>query len=56
MQVPPKMPRSFLIVDDDERIRRSLFDALDGPTVSLTTAPSAEGALQVLAEVDPDVA
>ena len=51
-----RMPRSFLIVDDDERIRRSLFDALDGPTVSVTTAPSAEGALQVLAEVDPDVA
>jgi two-component system response regulator AtoC len=50
------MPRSFLIVDDDERIRRSLFDALDGPTVSVTTAPSAEGALQVVAEVAPDVA
>ena len=50
------MPRSFLIVDDDERIRRSLFDALDGPNVSVTTAPSAEAALQVIAEVDPDVA
>ena len=50
------MPRSFLIVDDDERIRRSLFDAFDGPTVSVTTAPSAEAALQVIAEVDPDVA
>ncbi len=50
------MPRSFLIVDDDERIRRSLSDALDGPTVSVTTAPSAEEALQVLAEIDPDVA
>ncbi len=50
------MSRSLLIVDDDERIRRSLYDALDGPTVSVTTAPSAEGALQVIAEVDPDVA
>lgn len=50
------MSRSFFIVDDDERIRRSLFDALDGPTVSVTTAPSAEEALQVIAEVDPDVA
>ncbi len=50
------MPRSFLIVDDDERIRRSLFDALDGPTLSVTTTPSAEAALAVLAEVDPDIA
>jgi len=50
------MPRSLLIVDDDERIRRSLFDALDGPTVSVTTVPSAEGALHALAEVDPDIA
>jgi DNA-binding NtrC family response regulator len=50
------MARSFLIVDDDERIRRSLSDALDGPTVSVTTAPSAEEALEVLAEIDPDVA
>ena len=50
------MPRSFLIVDDDERIRRSPFDALDGPTVSVTTAANAEAALQVIAEVDPDVA
>jgi len=50
------MPRSFLIVDDDERIRRSLSDALDAPAVSVTTAPSAEEALQALAEIDPDVA
>ena len=50
------MPRSLLIVDDDERIRRSLFDALNGPAVSVTTAPSAEAALQVIAEIDPDVA
>ncbi len=50
------MSRSYLIVDDDERIRRSLFDALDGPTASVTTAPSAEAALQVIAEVNPDVA
>ena len=50
------MPRSFLIVDDDERIRRSLSDALDGPHVTVATAPSAEGALQMLSEVAPDVA
>lgn len=50
------MSQSVLIVDDDERIRRSLFDALDGPTVSVTTAGSAEAALQVISEVDPDVA
>ena len=43
------MPRSFLIVDDDERIRRSLSDALDGPTASVTAAASAEEALEVLA-------
>lgn len=49
------MSRSLLIVDD-ERIRRSLFDALDGPTVSVTTAASAEAALQAIAEVAPDVA
>jgi len=50
------MPHSVLIVDDDERIRLSLLDALDGPLASVTTAPSAEAALQVIAEVDPDVA
>lgn len=53
---PAIMSRSLLIVDDDERIRRSLFDALDAPTVSVTTAPSAEAALQVITEVNPDVA
>jgi len=50
------MPRSLLIVDDDERIRRSLSDALDGPAESVTTAPSAEAALEVLAGIDPDIA
>jgi DNA-binding NtrC family response regulator len=50
------VPRSVLIVDDDERIRRSLLDALDGPDASVTTASSAEAALQAIAEVDPDVA
>jgi two-component system response regulator AtoC len=49
------MPHSLLIVDDDERIRRSLSEALDGPGLSVATAPSAEAALQVLAEVDADV-
>ena len=50
------MPRSLLIVDDDERIRRSLVDALEGPKASVTTAPSAEEALEVIADIDPDVA
>ncbi len=50
------MAQSFLIVDDDERICRSLSDALTGPGESVTTAPSAEAAIQVIGEIDPDVA
>jgi len=50
------MSHCFLIVDDDQRIRRSLVDALDGPSASVTTAESAEAALAVIAETKPDVA
>jgi len=54
--VPGIVTRTYLIVDDDERIRRSLADALEGPGISVTTAASAEAALPLIAEVDPDVA
>jgi DNA-binding NtrC family response regulator len=50
------MSPSYLIVDDDEPLLRSLSDALEGPAVSVTTTSSAEEALQVIAEVGPDVA
>jgi len=50
------MPRSILIVDDDQRIRRSLSEALTASGVSVVTAPSAENALQAISEAAPDVA
>ncbi len=49
------MPRSILVVDDDERVRASVSRALSGEYTHVQTADSAEQAIAVLAETPADV-
>ena len=49
------MPRSILIVDDDDRIRASLSRVLSDAHTDVRAADSAEGALATLADHRPDL-
>lgn len=49
------MPRSILIVDDDARVRASLSDALTGQADQVNAVESAERALAVIADAQPDL-
>lgn len=49
------MPRSILVVDDDDRVRSSLARVLGKGSVVVDTADSAEAALARIAETAPDL-
>src|SRR5437588_9013719 len=53
---PPKMPRRFLVVDDDEAFRTRLVRAMKGRGYEAHGAGSANEALEVARKVHPDAA
>ncbi len=51
----PNEDHTILVVDDEKNIRRTLRMVLEGEDYRVEDAPSAERALEVLSEVDPDL-